>query len=202
VTVRRRAWNGHAPETPAEARRLLLEAARACVERFGPKASLSDVASEAGVTRQTVYRYFENTDDLFRSATALASGGFLERMRASSRVQETFEERVVECLVFTIRELGSDPHLGTFHPSDELLSVGYLLELGFVQEELAAIADESDLYAPNAIQELAELLVRLLHSFLSEPKPERTEGELRGLLQRWLLPWLRELPRVGDATGA
>ncbi len=126
----------------------------------------------------------------------------LERMRASSRVQETFEERVVECLVFTIRELGSDPHLGTFHPSDELLSVSYLLELGFVQEELAAIADESDLYAPNAIQELAELLVRLLHSFLSEPKPERTEGELRGLLQRWLLPWLRELPRVGDATGA
>ena len=79
---RRKAWNGNPPNTQAEARRFLLDVARRCVEQHGvSKASLSDVASAAGVTRQTVYRYFSNADDLFSAAAVLASGGFHERMR-------------------------------------------------------------------------------------------------------------------------
>ena len=66
---RRKAWNGSPPKTQAEARRFLLAEAERCIERFGlTKVGLSDVADAAGVTRQTVYRYFENAEELFNAA--------------------------------------------------------------------------------------------------------------------------------------
>ncbi len=38
--------------------------------------------------------------------------------------------------------------------------------------------------------ELAEILVRLLHSFLADPGVERSEEELRQFLYSWLIPML------------
>jgi len=190
---KRKAWNGNPPGTPVEARRILLEAARACVERFGRRAGLTDVALEAGVTRQTVYRYFEDTEDLFRSAAALASGGFLERMRAQVRTRETLVEQVVECMVFTIRELSSDPNIGNLTPADDMFSLSSMLELGFVQEEVRLLTDGNPGMTPHQLDELAELLVRLLHSFLQEPGTDRSEDELRGVLTGWLAPLVTEL---------
>lgn len=187
---RRKAWHGNPPSTPAEARRVLLDAAGACVERLGRKAGLTDVAAEAGVTRQTVYRYFDDTDDLFRSAAALASGGFLERLRASVRRYDTFEDRVVQCLVFTIREMGSDPHLGALTPAQDQFTMGYVLDLGFVQDEATLLADGALDMSRADLDELAEFMLRLLYSFLTDRGPERDEQALRLTLTRWLVPVL------------
>ena len=104
---RRKAWNGNSPKSEAEARRILLDVTRDCIERFGlSKVGLSDVASAAGVTRQTVYRYFADAEDLFNSAAVLASGGFLQRMRERVlRQHEGLAERMVETLVLAIHEI-------------------------------------------------------------------------------------------------
>ena len=40
--------------------------------------------------------------------------------------------------------------------------------------------------------ELAEILLRLLNSFLADPGPERSEDELRKFLFRWLVPLIEE----------
>ena len=40
--------------------------------------------------------------------------------------------------------------------------------------------------------ELAEILLRLLNSFLADPGPERSEDELRDFLYRWLIPVIEE----------
>ena len=37
-----------------------------------------------------------------------------------------------------------------------------------------------------------EILLRLLHSFLSDPGEPRTEDELRSFLYRWLVPMIEE----------
>jgi len=48
-----------------EARRRLLEAASRCIVRRGSaRIRMGEVADEAGVARSTVYRYFQNRDDL------------------------------------------------------------------------------------------------------------------------------------------
>jgi len=188
---RRKAWNGSPPQSPAEARRILLGVARDCVEQLGmAKAGLSDVAQIAGVTRQTVYRYFDDVDDLFRSAAVLASGGFHERMRAAALRRPTPAERMVECVVFCIREIPRDPHLSALSSQSDQLDISTVLQLSFVQEEMVAMADGDPGLDERERDELAEILLRTLHSFLVDPGEERSEDELRGLLVGWLVPMI------------
>lgn len=187
--ARRKAWNGKPPGSEAEARRFLLEVTQDCIERFGvSKVSLSDVALAAGVTRQTVYRYFVDADDLFNAAAVLASGGFLERMRAHIRKPEGLAQRAVESLVFAIREIPKEPHLDTLVRSGDSFSVAAALKLGFVQEEFAALSEEAAQLSAADRDEIAEYLVRLMKSFLDEPGPERSEEALRAVCAQWLVP--------------
>jgi AcrR family transcriptional regulator len=197
---RRKAWNGNSPRSEAEARRILLDVTRDCIERFGlSKVGLSDVASAAGVTRQTVYRYFANAEDLFNSAAVLASGGFLERMRERVlQQQEGVAERMVETLVLAIHEIPKDAHLSTLVQSGDFFAVSSGLNLSFVQEEILALSDGASGLDARERDELAEILLRLLNSFLADPGPERSEDELRRFLFRWLVPLIEEkLPRSG-----
>ncbi len=188
---KRKAWNGSPPSTPAEARRVLLEAARDCLERLGPtKANLSDVAQTAGVTRQTVYRYFEDADDLFHSAAVLATGGLRERMRAQALRQPTPATRIVECLVFCAREVPADPHLAMLGGASDRLSVSTALRLSLVQEEMTSLSGGQLGLTDVERDELAELLLRLMHSLLTEPGEPRSEVELRAFLTSWLVPMI------------
>jgi AcrR family transcriptional regulator len=196
---RRKAWNGAPPRTQAEARRFLLDVARGCVERFGlSKASLSDVAEAAGVTRQTVYRYFANADDLFQSAAVLASGGFHERLRERVLARDSLAERMVETLVLAVQEIPGDPHLSGLVKSQDHFTVSSALPLFFVQEEMIALADGDLRLGERERDELAEILLRLLHSLLADPGEPRTGDELRAFLYRWLVPMIDEkLARSG-----
>ncbi len=198
---RRKAWNGEPPKTQAEARRFLLDVARSCVERFGlSKASLSDVAEAAGVTRQTVYRYFENADDLFQSAAVLASGGFHQRMRQRVLARDSLAERMVETLVLAVLGIPKDPHLSALVRSGDYFTVSSALRLFFVQGEMMALAEGDLNLSERERDELSEILLRLLHSFLSDPGESRTEGELRAFLYRWLVPMIEEKLGGSGAT--
>lgn len=186
---KRKAWNGRPPASEAEARRFLLAVAQACIERFGAsKSSLSDVAAAAGVTRQTVYRYFVDADELFDTAAVLAGGGFLERLRKRVRKRRGLAERAVEALVVAIREIPKDPHLSALVRSGDAFGVSSALKLGFVQDELRELTDGAPGLSTSDRDELAELLVRLLRNFLADPGPKRSERELRTYLSRWLVP--------------
>ncbi len=188
---RRKAWNGNPPSTQEEARRFLLDVAKRCIDRFGlSKASLSDVANEAGVTRQTVYRYFSDADDLFQSAAVLAGGGFHERMRRRALERESLAERMVETLVVAIQEIQNDAHMSALVKAGDHFTVSSALRLRFVQDEIVALAEGKLDLGESEHDELAEILVRLLHSFLADPGLDRTEEELRAFLYRWLIPML------------
>src|SRR5690606_16619365 len=82
----------------------LVDAAEVCFSRFGvAKTTLEDIAGEAGVSRATVYRYFEGGRDeiilgvVLREARSLLAG--LER-----RVQReaTPTDAIVEGVLFTV----------------------------------------------------------------------------------------------------
>jgi AcrR family transcriptional regulator len=191
LVQRRKAWNGNPPSTQEEARRFLLDVAKRCIDRFGlSKASLSDVANEAGVTRQTVYRYFSDADDLFQSAAVLAGGGFHERMRRRALERESLAERMVETLVVAIQEIPNDAHMSALVKAGDHFTVSSALRLRFVQDEIVALAEGKLDLGESEHDELAEILVRLLHSFLADPGLDRTEEELRAFLYRWLIPML------------
>lgn len=80
------------------AREQIVKAARACFLRFGTeKTSMSDVAREAGLSRGTVYRYFDDRADLIEGVFAYESHLFHESMRRQLDRLASLEEQVVEC---------------------------------------------------------------------------------------------------------
>ncbi len=194
--MRAPAWGGLTPPTSdTEARSRLLDATRRCFERFGvEKATIADIAAEAGVTRRTVYRYFESTDELLRAAFALAAGGIVERMLAHARRYGDPGTRIIEAMLFLLRELPAEPRLGSLfkpgrggHHAGRSMSSAVTMEVS--HRALQAVNEDWSPLTSREVDELAELILRLLQSFLTDPGPRpRTEAELRTFLKRWLLP--------------
>ena len=193
-------WQGNPPGTEDEARRRIVEAATACLDRAGlAKTSLSDVAAEAGVTRQTVYRYFPGLKDILRAVALAGVEEFAGRMERHLARFGTPAEAAVESVVYAVRTVPGEPHLGLLLQAGEadFFTDGVISPLAFsfgarilrnvpVDWAGAGIETEDDLRG------LAEVLMRLFMSFLQYPsEPALTDDELRALVRRWIGPALR-----------
>jgi len=194
--ARRRGWNGAPPADDDEARARIIEAAMQCLDRGGTRQfSLSDVAAELGVIRQTVYRYYPGTDDLFVAVSRVAVMKFIDRVDAKLRGITDAGEWAVQCLAAGIEMLPSEPRLtllldsGRAEPftrtftSDAAMTIGReLFKRSEVDWDLAG-------YDEREVQELEQLMFRLLLSFVvSPPRPRPSATELRRYLRRWLAP--------------
>ena len=85
-----------------DTRTRILAAAVACVERSGlGKTSLEDVAQEAGLSRATVYRYFDGgRDQLVADAVGWEVGNYLARLAEATSPEPDLEAKLVKGLMF------------------------------------------------------------------------------------------------------
>lgn len=190
--MRRSSWAGTPPTDETEARQRLMDAAVRCVQRHGlQKTSLGDIASEAGVTRPTVYAYFEGRNELLHAAMLRAASDLVERLVEYVRGFDDPADQVVENLLFCLREVSS-------YPSLALLLVPTGLDLGSssLMPRGLAIARrglepvvETCPWLGEQIDEIAEVMVRFFLSLLTLHGPDdRNEAELRAFLHRRLVP--------------
>ena len=192
-------WQGNPPGTEHEARRRIVEAAAACLDRAGlTKTSLSDIAAEAGVTRQTVYRYFPSLADILGAVAITGVEEFAARMEHHLTSFRTPADVAVESVVFGVRAVPGEPHLslllqageGDFFTgavtSREWLALGArILRNVPVDWAHAGVVTDEDFAG------LAEVLMRLFLSFLRYPStPPLTDDQLRSLVRRWIGPAL------------
>jgi AcrR family transcriptional regulator len=86
-------------------RERILEAAYACVARFGMgKTTVEDTAREAGLSRATVYRYFPGgKDQLLKETVAWEAGRFFEGLAAVVAGAPGFASLLEEALLFAHR---------------------------------------------------------------------------------------------------
>lgn len=191
-------WQGNPPRTEAEARERIVAAATSCLEKFGPaKTTLSDVAGELGVTRQTVYRYYANLAELFAAVAQAGLDDFVDRMQRHLSTSTTPAEAAIESVVFAVRAIPQERHIGALFQAGETevfsrdvtsstavaLGAGILRRIPVDWSEIGVADDELD--------GLAEVLMRLFVSFLQYPAdPPRSEDDLRALVRRWLGPAL------------
>ena len=191
-------WNGNPPPTEDDARRRIVAAAAACVEQFGPaKTTLSDVAHELGVTRQTVYRYYANLGELLGAVAQNGIDDFVGRMTAHLATFSTPAEVAIESIVWSVQTIPHERFIGALLQAGETdvfnRGVTSSLALAVGSGILRRVpVDWSEIGVSDVeLDGLAELLMRLFVSFLQYPAdPPRSADELRALVRRWLGPAL------------
>ena len=192
-------WQGNPPRTEHEARRRIVGAATACIDRAGlAKTSISDIATEAGVTRQTVYRYFPRLADILSAVALAGAEEFAARMERHLASFGSPAEVAVESVVFSIRTVPTEPHLGLLLEAGEYdVFIGAVnspqsFSLGAqILRNVPVDWDAVGVTTDDDFQGLAEILMRLFLSFLQYPStPPLTDDHLRTLVRRWIGPAL------------
>ena len=84
-----------------DARERILAAAERCIERHGiRKTTIDDIATEIGLSRPSVYRYFADRDDLLVELITRHGQELLGRARKSFSRQSSLPDQIVESLLY------------------------------------------------------------------------------------------------------
>jgi len=196
--MRRHGWAGDIPVDDDEAVRRILDAARASIDERGT-VSVSEMAAELGITRQTVYRYFPTLDALLTGTAMSAVGGFLDRLASELASITDPTVAVVEGIAYTLEQLPHDRYLGL------------VMEPGRASAFAAGVTSEVSIsfgrsilerfnvnwaaagFSGHRLDELVEFMLRTLQSFILDPGgPARDGEELRTFLHRWVAPAVQQ----------
>jgi len=83
------------PDVSAERRAQIIQAAMACFSRKGyTNTTMDDIVAESGLSKGTLYWYFNSKDDLFSSATAAFFEDFSQAALAGMEQFETATEKL------------------------------------------------------------------------------------------------------------
>jgi AcrR family transcriptional regulator len=200
--VRRHGWAGSPPADPTEARARIIEAATRCVDRRGAAhCTLSDVATDLGVTRQTVYRYFESTDALLFAVARVDNEAFVDDLSAHLAGITDPVEWAVEAAVTAIALLRERPRLtlvlaaGSTEPFARSFTSPASLGIGRALLARSAVDWAASDLDQQRLEEMVELLLRLIQSMIIDPPdPPRSDADLRAYFRRWLGPALAGSP--------
>ena len=186
-------------------RERLLDAAEGCLEQFGPqKTSMEDVARAAGMSRATVYRYFENRDALLLGVASRQAADLATEAMAFLAQFSTLSDWLVEGCLFTLREIPKRPvfaslvtSLDSSAASKLLLGSTGMIQIGVnVLRPMFGNAKQQGLLRDDLdIDMLIEWLLRVLWTYLNAPSQVATdEDSMRRLFRMLLLPSVLKSP--------
>ena len=99
-----------APASTDDARERILAAAERCIDRHGiRKTTMDDIASEVGLSRPSVYRYFSDRDDLLIELNTRHARALLDRARKSISRQSSLADQIVESVLYIAEHGRRDP---------------------------------------------------------------------------------------------
>jgi AcrR family transcriptional regulator len=99
-----------APASTDDACERILAAAERCIDRHGiRKTTMDDIASEVGLSRPSVYRYFTDRDDLLVELISRHGRALVDRARKSVSRQTTLQDQIVESLLYIADHARRDP---------------------------------------------------------------------------------------------
>lgn len=200
--VARGRWGAEAPEDNRAARDRLIDAAEQCFARYGvAKTTVEDVASAAGVSRATVYRYFDGgRDELILAVLMREASKFLGRLDRRLDRQRSFADALVEGVVYTLREIRGEQqlallfapeiagHTGSIAGASEAL---FRATTEFLRPLLEDAQRSGDMRNDVDIDDAAEWILRTILSLLTVQGPvRRSDARLRQFLHAFLVPAL------------
>jgi AcrR family transcriptional regulator len=187
-----------APTSTDDVRERILAAAERCIDRHGiRKTTMDDVASEVGLSRPSVYRYFADRDDLLIELITRHARALLERARRSISRQSSLPDQIVETVLYTADHARRDPL--TRHVLDpDGTSLGKRMVASGASERCRAEMWDPILDAAVANNELPVGLPRSdIHLWLGDVTKMVTRGledgeadvrRYRSILRRFVVP--------------
>lgn len=175
-------WRSDVPANVQAARDRLIDAAEVCFTRFGvAKTTLEDIASAAGVSRATVYRYFDGgRDEIILGVLVREAHEFLEALAKRVQREENLADAIVEGVLFTIGAVRKNEHLALLfapeeagHTSSIAGASSALFELtsDFLRPIFEAARAEDRLRDGVTAEDAAEFVLRMILSLLSVNGP-------------------------------
>lgn len=190
----------------------VLGSAERCFERFGvAKTSVEDIARGAGVSRKTVYRYFEGgRDDVVLTVLLRRGAPEYARIRALVDAEPDVSQAIAIGVAQTICRIGADEHLALLFAPDyggRTTEIAGRSEAVFeatralLETVFARARDEERLRPGIELDDATEWVLRIIGSFVSvDTGTPRTEEGLRDLLRRCLAPAFFDDSRAGAGS--
>ena len=175
----------------------VLDAAKACCERWGfVKVTVDDIASEAGVSRATLYRLFPGGKDvLFEALRVRELEDFFTRLSNQVAGAVDLEDLLVRTVVAATHELRDDQHLALMLASEPGETLSQLTVDGLpriIRVATVFLAPLVDAHLPRRESaRLVELLSRLVISYFLAPSAHVDLGDpqsARPFITTFILP--------------
>lgn len=177
----------------------ILNAARSCYQQTGIlKASMEDIAAEAGISRRTLYRHFASRHEILSYVIQEAATEFLEGMSSELNGIRNFDDFFVEALLYSIEKgptvsshsflFGHDilPTMNDLYLSSEDFRV---LSIRFWEKEFLKRHGQNPAHLDMEI--ISELFNRIVLSYLATPSPlYKSRAELQKLFSATVKPAL------------
>lgn len=201
-------WGDEVPTDPGAARQRMVDAAAACIDRYGlTKTTVEDVANEAKVSRATIYRYFRNRDELMLEVLLNELARSMDQPVASFFEAVTspqdLAEAIVDVAAAVLTAIRNDDKL---HHLLERDSPGFSATISGASRALfttaadelvpplAAARQQGFVRADIDLEEAAEWILRSILSLLIIEGPTtHSPDDERRLLQRFLVPVIVDL---------
>lgn len=197
-TTSARRWGaGERIDQPEQGTARIIGAARSCYAEFGvASATIDQIAQRAGVSRRTVYRYFDNKDAIVMAVVEEQAAPFFEQMGASLTRLKTdeFRQLLIHCVLFAIEHgpameghqllLGSKNAAAT--ANFYLRSTRMKTKLNGLLREPFQLARASGNIDPAwQLDDIVNWAGRLVYSFIRYPEPKAT---VTRMVNQYLLP--------------
>jgi AcrR family transcriptional regulator len=187
------------PARAADVRDRLLDAAEGCLAKYGAsKTSMEDVAKTAGLSRATVYRYFENRDALLLGVASRQASNLAKESLAYLAQFDNMTDWLVEGVLYALREIPKRPAFASLAMSLDSTTASRLflgstgmIEIGAnVLNPMFATAKAQGLIREDIeVDMLIEWLLRVLWTYLNAPSQVATDEEgMRKLFRMMLIP--------------
>lgn len=173
----------------------IMDAAIVCMAKKGiDKTRIGDIATELGISRQTIYNYFANKTLLFDAIFSREAVTLAEQIAHHIAQFKSLDDKFIQAFLCAIDEFPKNPVL-----SHVITSGGqFLREVGHSRERMQAFGElvlyqvfEEHPRLKKDSGEICEFLSRNIVSFLTMPDPDpRSPKELEGYIRRRLLPGL------------
>lgn len=173
----------------------LMDAAFRAVATFGlSRFTMEDVAREAGLSRQSVYRYFDSKDALVTELVFREEEAFLAGARAAYEHHDDLESAIEDSVLFCLQLARRHPLLDRLLASEPEILLPYLTTRGggvlqnarVVMEELASKWPGVE---ASLVHRAADLAARAILSYALTPPddpPETVAREIARILSKAL----------------